>query len=109
MEDVDDETKFRILEAKRAVKEAGLVKRKVALHIGYVGTQYSGLQISPLDNVKTIEGVLQEALFKSGCVSEANSVSLAKVKWSRSSRTDKGVHALATVSSICHITRHTCF
>ena len=40
--DVDEETRAKRLSEKQAAKEAGLVKRKVGLHIGYVGTDYSG-------------------------------------------------------------------
>ena len=115
--DVDEETRARRLSEKQAAKEAGLVKRKVGLHLGYVGTDYSGnlfrtsvqdhlrsercagLQFSSLEHVKTIESVLLAALRASGCVTESNAVSLSKINWSRSSRTDKGVHSLATVTS----------
>lgn len=115
--EIDEETRAKRNSEKQAMKEAGLVKRKVGLHIGYVGTDYSGtnrlhwdssmvrwslgLQLSTVGDVKTIEAELQTALCKSGCVTESNSVSLSKVKWSRSSRTDKGVHSLATVDICC--------
>lgn len=46
---------------------------------------------------ETVEGVLETAIFKAGLISESNYGSLGKVKWSRNSRTDKGVHSLATV------------
>lgn len=97
-----------------------LAKRKVALHVGYVGTAYQGLQINksgeprfvlqlaadPVDRpcrdpadtgIKTIEEELEEAIYKMGGISEQNHGTLNKIRWSRSSRTDKGVHALATV------------
>ncbi|BBN16653.1 tRNA pseudouridine38-40 synthase [Marchantia polymorpha subsp. ruderalis] len=73
-------------------------KKKVALWVGYVGTDYKGLQIvRGSDSVKTIEGELEKAIFKAGGILESNYGSLEKVSWSRSSRTDKGVHSLATV------------
>ncbi|KAK9844843.1 hypothetical protein WJX74_007519 [Apatococcus lobatus] len=76
------------------------VKRKVAMYIGYVGSDFSGLQIQPdqPDSI-TVESVLQAALTEAELISEANSVSLTKVGWSRSSRTDKGVHSICTIIS----------
>ncbi|KAL3682284.1 hypothetical protein R1sor_000306 [Riccia sorocarpa] len=73
-------------------------KKKVAFWVGYVGTDYKGLQIvrGP-DAVKTIEGELEKAIFKAGGILDTNYGHLEKVSWSRSSRTDKGVHSLATV------------
>jgi len=49
------------------------------------------------DSIATVEGVLEAALFRAGCVLESNMGALEKLGWSRSSRTDKGVHSLATV------------
>jgi len=73
-------------------------KRKVALVIGYVGTKYSGLQLN--DNpIPSIEFVLENALYKAKCIADSNHGSLAKIGWSRSSRTDKGVHCARMVIS----------
>jgi tRNA pseudouridine(38-40) synthase len=69
------------------------VKRKVAIAFGYVGTNYSGLQYNPVAHVRTIEGVIKDALASLGYIKPANQDNLAKIGWSRSSRTDKGVHA----------------
>jgi hypothetical protein len=44
-----------------------------------------------------VSQVLEKALFAAGCISEANFGSFAKIRWSRASRTDKGVHSLGTV------------
>eukprot|EP01038_Epipyxis_sp_PR26KG_P004650 gene4650-6534_t len=74
-------------------------KRKVALVCSYVGTGYYGLQISDNSKLPTIEYELKEALIKSGCISESNAINLSKIAWSRSSRTDKGVHAARIVIS----------
>lgn len=68
-----------------------LVKRKVALVAGYLGTGYHGVQLNK--DVPTIEHELREAIFKAGAMRESNFVDLSKIDWSRSSRTDKGVHA----------------
>jgi tRNA pseudouridine38-40 synthase len=69
-------------------------KRKVALIIGYDGSGYSGLQTNP--SVTTIEDTLLQAIVKAGGISEMNA-EFKKVAWSRSSRTDKGVHAVVNV------------
>eukprot|EP00803_Ostreobium_quekettii_P001731 evm.model.scf_924.4 EVM.evm.TU.scf_924.4 scf_924:29233-33614(+) len=74
-----------------------LKKCKVALHLGYVGTGYNGLQWSDQPNVKTLEAELERALHDMGAISDSNFGDIYKVKWSRSSRTDKGVHSLGTV------------
>ncbi|WIA38279.1 hypothetical protein OEZ86_001619 [Tetradesmus obliquus] len=74
------------------------VKRNVALHVGYVGTAYTGLQANrELPHLATIEGVLEKAIFAAGMISEANFGDFRRTKWTRSSRTDKGVHSLCTV------------
>lgn len=71
--------------------ETKLVKRKVALVAAYLGTGYHGVQLN--ENVNTIEDDLRQAIFKAGAMRESNFVDLRKIDWSRSSRTDKGVHA----------------
>ena len=50
-----------------------------------------------------MEGVLETALFRAGSILESNLGALGKIGWTRSSRTDKGVHSLASVR-----TRWTC-
>jgi tRNA pseudouridine(38-40) synthase len=79
-------------------------KRRVALVIGYVGTQYYGLQKSEgapdgTPAVETIESTLERALFEAGYVKESNFGDLDKIGWARCSRTDKGVHAARNVVS----------
>lgn len=44
-----------------------------------------------------MEGVLEKAVFQAGLIAESNFGTLSKIKWSRNSRTDKGVHSLSTV------------
>lgn len=70
---------------------AKLVKRKVAMVAGYSGTGYSGVQLNA--HVHTIEHELRDAVFRVGAMRESNFEDLGKIDWSRSSRTDKGVHA----------------
>ena len=74
----------------------------------YVGSNYSGLQqdakanalaMKPAGTLPTVEDVLADALYQSGTILESNKADLAKLKWSRSSRTDKGVHAAKVVLS----------
>ncbi|KAJ8759693.1 hypothetical protein K2173_009794 [Erythroxylum novogranatense] len=76
-------------------------KKKVVLRVGYVGTDYRGLQ-KQLDqhSLSTIEGELEQAIFKAGGIQESNYGNLHKIGWARSSRTDKGVHSLATMISM---------
>jgi hypothetical protein len=46
---------------------------------------------------ETVEGTLEVALHKAGFISDSNFGDFNKVSFSRASRTDKGVHSLATV------------
>ncbi|EWM23644.1 trna pseudouridine synthase mitochondrial [Nannochloropsis gaditana] len=70
-------------------------KKKVAMIIGYCGTDFQGMQMNP--GAITIEAELEKAMYEAGCIKEANFGSLQKIGWSRSGRTDKGVHAAAQV------------
>ncbi|KAF7816204.1 putative tRNA pseudouridine synthase [Senna tora] len=75
-------------------------KKKVVMRVGYVGTDYRGLQMQ-LDehSLSTVEKELETAIFKSGGIRDSNFGDLQKIAWARSSRTDKGVHSLATMIS----------
>ncbi|KAG2392195.1 hypothetical protein C9374_012447 [Naegleria lovaniensis] len=74
-------------------------KKRVALFIGYLGTNYNGSQTSNFTNpnVVTVEETFFKALCKAGGVAEHNSTDMNKVHFHRSSRTDKGVHAASNV------------
>ncbi|KAF0978685.1 hypothetical protein FDP41_002505 [Naegleria fowleri] len=74
-------------------------KRRVALFIGYLGTNYNGSQTSNFTNpnIVTVEETFFKALCKAGGVAEHNSTDMNKVHFHRSSRTDKGVHAASNV------------
>jgi hypothetical protein len=82
-----------------------LRKVKVALVGGYLGTGYCGVQLQDKNDddgsgggeIPTIEAEVRSALFKAGCIRASNMESLSKIGWSRSSRTDKGVHASCIV------------
>lgn len=71
-------------------------KRKVALVLGYIGTNYYGLQYQSI-GFPTIESVLEDCLYRLGCISELNHKQFTKLGWSRSSRTDKGVHCARVI------------
>lgn len=43
--EIDEATLLKRQCEKQAIKEAGLVKRKVALFVGYIGTAYSGIRL----------------------------------------------------------------
>ncbi|EPS72857.1 hypothetical protein M569_01902, partial [Genlisea aurea] len=76
-------------------------KKKVVMRIGYVGSDYRGLQIQRDEQgFSTIEGELEKAIYKAGGIRESNYGDLNKIGWGRSSRTDKGVHSLATMISM---------
>lgn len=73
-------------------------KKKVVMRVGYVGSDYRGLQIQRDEHaLSTIEGELEKAIFKAGGIRDSNFGDLHKIGWARSSRTDKGVHSLATM------------
>lgn len=72
-------------------------KKKVALLIGYVGTQYGGFQIN--QGIRSVQAELELALLKCGFLSHSNFGFPSKISWSTSGRTDKGVHAAAQTVS----------
>jgi len=75
------------------MKEAKKIER-VALKIGYLGTNYHGFQIQPRMKLPTIEGELFEALKKLDIIEDRKAAN-----YSAAGRTDKGVHALSQVVS----------
>ncbi|GLI69411.1 hypothetical protein VaNZ11_014017 [Volvox africanus] len=84
--------------ALRTKRPPGMVKRSIAMHLGYVGTAFKGLQVNRLGAPDdTVEEVLERAVFGAGLIVESNFGDLKKIKWTRNSRTDKGVHSVATV------------
>jgi len=81
------------------VDQTRWLKRKMAIVVSYVGSNYAGLQMNINPKQSTIEAELEKSLHKVGCVSDANHGLLSKIGWSRSSRTDKGVHCARMVIS----------
>lgn len=74
-----------------------VVKRKVALMVGYDGDRYHGLQRN--EGVETVSDALELALHKAGAISDDNFGFLEKIKWTVSARTDRGVSAAGNVIS----------
>ncbi|KAL2893066.1 tRNA pseudouridine synthase 1 [Bienertia sinuspersici] len=72
-------------------------RRKIAIFFAYCGVGYQGMQKNP--GAKTIEEDLEEALFLSGAVPEADRGQPKRFDWARSARTDKGVSAVGQVVS----------
>lgn len=72
-------------------------RRKIAIFFAYCGVGYQGMQKNP--GAKTIEGDLEEALYKSGAVPEQDRNIPKRYDWARSARTDKGVSAVGQVVS----------
>ncbi|KAL9269965.1 hypothetical protein AKJ16_DCAP20874 [Drosera capensis] len=72
----------------RPVKWESFRKKKVVMRVGYVGTNY-----------RAIEEELEAAIYKAGGIRDSNFGNLHKISWAKSSRTDKGVHSLATIIS----------
>ncbi|MEA2075367.1 MAG: tRNA pseudouridine(38-40) synthase TruA [Euryarchaeota archaeon] len=69
-------------------------EERIALKLGYLGTQYRGFQIQPPSVSPTIEGELFKAFEKLNII-EGRVAS----NYSAAGRTDKGVHALSQVVS----------
>ena len=84
--------------------EQRLKKRAVALVLGYNGAKFSGNQKNP--DVRTVENELERVFWKLNLIQEWNQGDLKKVHWTRSSRTDKGVHALFSVVGFRMAYRH---
>eukprot|EP00526_Cylindrotheca_closterium_P013255 CAMPEP_0113610312 /NCGR_PEP_ID=MMETSP0017_2-20120614/4967_1 /TAXON_ID=2856 /ORGANISM="Cylindrotheca closterium" /LENGTH=541 /DNA_ID=CAMNT_0000519207 /DNA_START=97 /DNA_END=1722 /DNA_ORIENTATION=- /assembly_acc=CAM_ASM_000147 len=74
------------------------LKRKVALLLGFVGTNYAGFQINGMQ--RSIQAEIELALYRAGMIAESNFGRPHKYSWSMSARTDKGVHACAQVCSV---------
>ena len=77
-------------------------KKPVALLMGYVGAGYSGNTTNaslPRGAPSTTSSRMPSSTRVASLLSNYRSRSLSRLKWSRSSRTDKGVSSLATVVS----------
>lgn len=72
-------------------------RRKVAIILAFCGVGYLGMQRNP--GAKTIEGELEEALFRAGAVTEIDRGKPKQYDFTRCARTDKGVSAVGQVVS----------
>ncbi|KAG0577828.1 hypothetical protein KC19_5G184700 [Ceratodon purpureus] len=72
-------------------------KRKVAMLLAYCGARYQGMQMNP--GAITIEGELEQALFRADAIAECNFGDKRKVDWMTAARTDKGVSAIGQIVS----------
>lgn len=68
-------------------------KRKMALFFAYIGAGYQGMQRNP--GAKTIEGELEQALFKAGAITKENFGDPKKVSGSSCSGADGGATSCA--------------
>ncbi|BAM39587.1 pseudouridylate synthase [Theileria orientalis strain Shintoku] len=90
---------FPLLNGNTEVKKVHVPKIKYALAFGYIGTNYHGYQkqveykTGIMDKVKTVEGTVENCLIKIGAIDESLRNMNHKLQMSKSSRTDKGVHA----------------
>ena len=78
-------------------------KKPVALLLAYVGQKYKGnTHNAHQPRGSTVDDVVEDAVFSWGGILLPNyrSRGLQRLKWSRSSRTDKGVSSLCTVVSL---------
>lgn len=87
--------------SKEETPKRRLAKRRAALFVGYAGSKYRGSQINR-ERAKgcTVEEVLEDAIYRAGFIAENNYQDFGKLRWSRCSRTDKGVHAACNVVSL---------
>ncbi|KAK5580244.1 hypothetical protein RB653_000259 [Dictyostelium firmibasis] len=80
----------------------GKSKKPMLLCFAYNGTDYYGLSYNKDINFISIENIIEKVLFRNGHISISNVGDPKRIKFSRSSRTDKGVHSLSTVIS-CYL------
>eukprot|EP00759_Apiculatamorpha_spiralis_P057604 PhF_6_TR8722/c1_g1_i2/m.13692/K06173/truA, PUS1; tRNA pseudouridine38-40 synthase len=80
----------------------GKRKIKIALLVGYIGTNYHGSQYNKDPLHPSVEEILFNAICKGQLISEVNQKGewTKKIGWQRASRTDKGVHALRNIISL---------
>ena len=121
-----DETPTGVSFAPSTRYGEGMRKRKMCLTTAFVGTGCAGMQLQLLkdeatgeplpwaEQPLTIEKALLSALHAWGGISDDNHGSPKKVDWTRSSRTDKGVHALGCtvgcklIVSLAELAAHGC-
>ncbi|UKK00828.2 pseudouridylate synthase [Theileria orientalis] len=99
---LNDSKDFPLLNGDVEFKKVHVPKIKYALAFGYMGTNYHGYQkqveykTGVMDKVKTVEGTVENCLIQIGAIDESLRNMNHKLQISKSSRTDKGVHAACT-------------
>jgi len=73
-------------------------KRKYAMCLGYLGTDFFGSQINP--GRRSVEREVERAMLLAGGMVESNFGDLSKIGFTRTARTDKGVHAVSQCLSM---------
>jgi len=86
------------VERRQAPDLAHLPLRKVAFKLSYLGAPYCGLAIQPDSPLPTVEGVLLEALEKSGLIDRGGGWEACG--FARCGRTDRGVSAAGQVVNL---------
>ena len=83
----------------RGVTDRTKPKRKVCVHLGFIGSNYRGMLFQNDPAIPTVERELLRALRDWGAILPENADQPTKVGWQRASRTDKGVHAIGAAVS----------
>lgn len=90
-------TKFTPVDPKKEEERKQMKKnpkRKMIMITGYNGAEFCGSQKQSDDSIRTVENVLEKALFDAEMIDYRNYGDLKKIRWTRATRTDKRVHAL---------------
>ena len=95
--DADMRKRFGVARPEPPKEDGKRAKKKMALLLGYIGTNYCGFQINV--GQRTIQAEIELALMKCNFLDARNWGFPSKYSWSTSGRTDKGVHAAAQVCS----------
>ncbi|KAN0006418.1 hypothetical protein ACTFIU_003126 [Dictyostelium citrinum] len=77
----------------------GKSKKPMVLCFAYNGTNYYGSSYNIDINYPAIENIIEKALIRNGHIALSNIGDPKRIKYSRSSRTDKGVHSISSVIS----------
>ena len=90
-----DGSKADTTKNEEAEEEAKIPKRKLAMLLSFLGTDYSGFQIN--DGYRTLQSEIELGLYRAGIISTMNFGHPGKYSWSNSARTDK----VCVYSSVC--------
>lgn len=85
-------------DAKKPRTYVRVKKRNFAMMLGYLGTNYYGMQRNPA--MPTIEEDLIQAMFKAELIDSDAVETIQNIHFQRAARTDKGVSAVRQVVSL---------